>query len=222
MLFRSCSPTALALLGVELERHADLIEIDPARWHWLHVLDRVANPDDVLRDLAPLILKLAELAAVSRFYSFSSLNRLCFSASSHYPWVGDYPVVAPTGVEGIYYVDDVRCDLEEAVRRIENALAASPIEPFFGSAPDHDLASVVEAFARSGSKLLPQTIQRQAWTVIEVALGARLCRFHDTAVTCIEGAAQWHGPIRTFDDAVSLARAFLEDGASFEDLAAGA
>src|SRR5207249_36169 len=91
--------------GVELERHAEVLEQDPARWHWLHVRDRIADPDDVLASLHDLIEKLGASPLATTFYSYSSLNRFCFSASSHYPWVGErLPVVAPAG-DGVYMVD---------------------------------------------------------------------------------------------------------------------
>jgi hypothetical protein len=59
--------------GVTLERHAEVLESDPARWHWLHVRDRVARPDDVLAPLAPLIAALADSQTARRFYTFSNL-----------------------------------------------------------------------------------------------------------------------------------------------------
>lgn len=72
--------------GALIERHAEVLFVDLARWHWLHVCDRIADPDDSLAALAPLVRRLAHSQIASRFYIFSSLNRLCFSASSHYPW----------------------------------------------------------------------------------------------------------------------------------------
>jgi hypothetical protein len=136
--------------GVELERHAEVLEIDPARWHWLHVRDRIANPHDVLAPLRPLIEALATSPLATKFYTYSSLSSLCFSASSHYPWADDrMPIVWPLE-GGLYLVGDdaarrvgyaverraTRCDLPRAVELIEAMLAASPVAPFFGSASD--------------------------------------------------------------------------------------
>jgi hypothetical protein len=215
-----CPVSALAGWGVSIERHAEVLEVDPARWHWLHVVDRAADPHDVLAPLAPLLVRLAASPVVSRFYSFSSLNQLCFSASSHYPWVGDFPVVAPTPVDRVYALQVGRFDLEDTVRHIEAALASSPIAPFFGTARDLDLPLVAACFARQGSGLRPQRVQHQGFFAIEVATDRRSCRFGARSVTCSEGHAQWHGRALTLDDVVGLARAFLEDGASFEELAA--
>jgi len=136
--------------GVELERHAETLEADPARWHWLHLRDRIANPGDVLAPLAALIEALAESPVATKFYTYSSLNMLCFSASSHYPWSDEgLPVVWPLE-GGLYLVGDnarrriddevarsaTRCDLPRAVHLIETTLAAAPIAPFFGPALD--------------------------------------------------------------------------------------
>ena len=99
----------LAGRGVQLQPHAEVLEVNPARWHWLHVRDRITNPKDVLAPLAELIGVPATSPVASRFYTFLQLDRLCFSASSHYPWVGRYPPVWSSG--GRYCVGDVRCPL---------------------------------------------------------------------------------------------------------------
>jgi hypothetical protein len=75
--------------GVELERHAEVPEIDPARWHWLHFGDRISDPRNVPAPLRPLIEALAASPIATRFYTYSSLNMLSFSASAHYPWADD-------------------------------------------------------------------------------------------------------------------------------------
>jgi hypothetical protein len=130
-------PTAVP--GVQLERHAEVLAADPVRWHWLHVLDRIADPDDVLAPMSDLIAVLASSPIASTFYSYSSLNRFCFSASSHYPWVNDgLPVIAPAA-SGEFLVDGQRLDLPRTVQVVEATLAVYPVRPFFGSS--HDLPS---------------------------------------------------------------------------------
>jgi hypothetical protein len=59
--------------GVVLERHAEVLETDPARWHWLHFRDRIADPRDVLAPLRPLIEALAASPVATSFYTYSSL-----------------------------------------------------------------------------------------------------------------------------------------------------
>ena len=82
-LLEGATLAQLAGRGADVERHAEVLEIDPARWHWLHVRDRIADPNDVLAPLAPLIRLLMESPIASRFYTYSSLYSLCFSPSSH-------------------------------------------------------------------------------------------------------------------------------------------
>jgi hypothetical protein len=83
--------------GIGVERHAAVLEVDPARYHWLHVLDRIAEPDDVLARLRDLIQTLSESQIATQFYSLSSMSQFCFSASSHVVWVnGGLPVVTPS------------------------------------------------------------------------------------------------------------------------------
>lgn len=123
--------------GVALGRHAEYFERDAARWHWLHVRDRIDDPRDVLAPLRPLIERLAESAIVTKFFSYSSLDRLCFSASSHYPWVSDgLPVICPTESLQSVFVDDARMSIDDAVASIERTLAAYPVTPFVGTRGD--------------------------------------------------------------------------------------
>jgi hypothetical protein len=133
---------AMRFSEVALERHAELIEEEPARWHWLGLLDRAADADDVLAPLRELIEALALRPAVTAFYSFSSLYRLCFSASSHYPWVDEgLPIVWRVGDDYVVHTyrgegsEPVTCDFAGAVALIEQRLRASSVRPFFGSAP---------------------------------------------------------------------------------------
>jgi len=126
----------LAHEGVRGERNAELLEIDPAKWHWAHVRDRIAEPDDVLAPLRLLVEAFAQSPIASRFFSFSSLNRFCFSASSHYPWINKrLPIIAPNG-DG-YVVDRERHDLASALVYVESVLGEYPVTPFFGTAVDH-------------------------------------------------------------------------------------
>jgi hypothetical protein len=105
----SLAALAARVPEVVLDRHAELLETDPARWHWLLVRDRLANTTDVPVPLRDLLEALIASPIATRFYSYWSHDRLCFSASSHYPWVGvGVPVVTP--------IDDHTCDVGGAVR----------------------------------------------------------------------------------------------------------
>lgn len=208
-LIENAPLASLVELGADLERHAEVLEADPARWHWLHVRDRIADPDDVLAPLAPLISRLADSPIVSRFYTYSSLMLLCFSASSHFPWVGQYPVVGSTR-DGTFHIGSERtADLDQAVSLIEAALSASPIAPFFGSAADYELPAVVAAFARANSHDVPTLIRRQQWTDVGVVRGTRRAMFSGTQVTCIDGDKRSMHDCTTLDAAVSIAISFL-------------
>ena len=217
-LLEGATLAELAGRGVELGRHAEVLESgDAARWHWLRVRDRVANPEDVLAPLAPLISLVIASPIASRFYSFSSLNRLCFSASSHYPFVGQYPVVYP-GPDGKYFVDDVPCSLRDAVARIESALAASSIEPFFGSATDYEATLLAESLGRHGSAIQPRIIRRGSSSDVWLIVPPRQCSVADTILECFGEGRKVCVICRCVDDIVALALRFLNDGASHEDV----
>lgn len=221
------SVRALASLpGVTVEPHAEALETDPARWHWLHVSDRIASPRDVLAPLRPLIETLASRPIATRFYSFSSLDRFCFSASSHYPWVTEgLPVIAP-GPDGTYLVglgagDAMRCDLDAAVARVETTLARTTLEPFFGSAPHHELPLLSELLARLGSALRPELVQEGAFYRLVVAdtTGTRTCVVDGDYVVFEGGAETVFASWPTVDDAVAVMCRYLEHGASLDEIA---
>jgi len=205
---------------VEFERHAYVLESDPARWHWLHVRDRIADPGDILAPLRVLIQALAASPVATTFYTYSSLNRLCFSASSHFPWVDDgLPVVAPAG-GGAYLVGSTRCDLARAIELIEATLGRYPVRPFFGSAPHHELPLLSECLARQGSALRPQVVQHLSWYELVVANAGRHCRLVDQCVVFTEATRRLDVRWPTLDDAVRAIRRFLEDRVPFEEIAA--
>jgi hypothetical protein len=207
--------------GVEIERHADVLEVDPARWHWLHVRDRMHDSRDVLTPLRDLIAVLADSDVAKRFYCYSSLNRLCFSASSHYPWVNqNLPVVGPAG-EGACVVDATRCDIGGAAKLIEDTLAAYAIRPFFGSAPHHEILLLSEQLSRQGSALRAEVVQRGAWFHLVVANRARRCDVAARHVTFREGTQRRGVAYQSLEDAVRGIRRYLEDGASLDELAPG-
>jgi hypothetical protein len=219
-LLEGATLAQLADRGVNIERHAEVLEIDPARWHWLHVRDRIANPNDVLAPLSSLIHALMKSPIASQFYTFSSLHSLCFSASSHYPFVGRYPVVWPTADDGKYVVDDELCSLEQAVAKIESALQASEIEPFFGSGTDYEARLVTTSLARQGSTLRPDLIRKGAWASVWLIAGARRCRISANILECFGEDEELGVVCANVDDVVALAIQFLEKGVDADELAA--
>lgn len=129
--------TLAARVEVSLSPHAEWFERDAARWNWLRMRDRIREPTDVLAPLRALIERLEESAIATRFFTYSSLDRLCFSASSHYPWVSPgLPVVAPSKRSSCVVVDGVVLSIDEALAVIERRLAACPVSPFVGTADD--------------------------------------------------------------------------------------
>jgi hypothetical protein len=198
------------LPDVELERHAEVLEVEPARWHWLHVGDRLRNPHDVLAPLGDLVAALAARPLPSSFFSFSSLNRFCFSASSHSPWVNrGLPTIAPAG-DGAYEVNGTRCDLARAVELVEAILAAYPVRPFFGSAPHHQLSLVSDALARQGSTLRPFLQQREEWCDLVVEKGPRRCLIDERSVVFVDGTRRDQRMYSSLEAAATGVRDYLE------------
>jgi hypothetical protein len=207
--------------GVELERHAEVLELDPARWHWLHVRDRIADPDNMLAPLRDLIEALAASPVATRFYSYSSMNRLCFSASSHFLWVNaGLPIVQPDEA-GVYLVDETPCDLTHAIQRIEEILASHPVRPFFGSAAHHELPLLAECLARQHSELRPQLVQQGAFYKLVVAepSGQRRCTVEGTSVV-FDASRRTSASWQTLEDAARAIRRYCEDREASDDIIA--
>jgi hypothetical protein len=51
----SASAASFMLKALLSNALAEVLQVDPARWHWLHVRDRIADPKDALAELAPLV-----------------------------------------------------------------------------------------------------------------------------------------------------------------------
>jgi hypothetical protein len=178
------------------------------------------NPGDVLGPLRHLLEALAARPLPTRFFSYSSLNRFCFSASSHYPWVDrGLPVIAPAR-DGGYLVNDTPCDLAHAIEVIEAKLATYPIAPFFGSAPHHELPLLSDAFAHQGSSLRPALEQSGAWFRLVVGSVPRRCEVDDRSVLFLDGTRRRLIVYDTLDDAVRAMRAYLEGGRALEAVGA--
>jgi hypothetical protein len=204
--------------GAHLARHAEVVEVDPARWHWLHVRDRLADPDDVLAPLAPLIAALATSETATRFYTYSSLASLCFSASSHYPWVDVGVGRIEREPEGLFWFGTMRGSLSQALEWIESALAAAPVRPFFGSGPDHDAPLLAACLERHGSTLRPRVLQRGAWSRIRVAKGGLSCDVQGTHVGFEDTTTHVGVSYESLDDAARALTRFLEAGATLDEL----
>jgi hypothetical protein len=209
------------------EPHAEALERGEASaWHWLHVQNRLSDSGDALVPLKPLIERLLKRPAVTQFFSFSSLFSLCFSASSHYPWVNSgLPAVWPTERDGTVVVEiaGVRtlCAIEDAVELIESALVAYPTRPFVGSAAMLLVAPLAAELVALGSSLEPKLVQQRQWYRVVVEAGERWCHVSDGGQT-VELADSRES---AFADPTSLAsaaaviRRWLEQGAGLDELA---
>jgi hypothetical protein len=167
--------------GAGLEPHAELLEAgEAARWHWEHTRARIENDVDVLVDSRPLLRRLAQSEVATRFFSYSSLNRFCFSASSHYPWVDEglpviYPPAAGRGYLVVISETQTECTIDEAVELVERTLRAYPVRPFFGSATGLVVEPINAELERQGSALRAGLTQRGQWYRAEVNAEGRRC-----------------------------------------------
>lgn len=200
--------------SIQIEPHAELLEEDPARWHWAHLLERVAQPGDSLAPLRPLVEALAGSPIATAFFSYSSGRELCFSASSHERWVdeglprvslrGDAYVIEAVGGE-TSPARLVTSELRGAVLAIEAALEAAPVRPFFGARAHLDFARWTEAFERAQSPLRPLLLQCGSDHDVVVDLPQGRCELN---------ACSFHGCHVYFpDDERDFARSTLEEGA---------
>lgn len=206
---------------LSVERHANLLEVgDAARWHWLHVADRLGDPDDVLLLSRSLIERLMERPAVTAFFSYTSLHSLCFTASSHFPWADDnLPGVWPPGEDPHYVVEigssRTTCSADHAADLIEATLEAHPIRPFFGCASILAVAPLDAELAAQGSSLQAEIWQRQQWFDARVTAGDRSCTVlhHNLRALSFEerGSRQKTAEYPDTSSAVTALRRWLEE-----------
>jgi hypothetical protein len=204
----------------QLDRHAQYLDSDPARAHWLEVLDRAEKPDDALAPHRDLVQACAANPAISRFYSFTSLSRLCFTASSHYPWVNEgLPNVSPTP-DGRFVIDQHVHDLDGALATIERRLAASPIRPFFGCEAHHLLPQLAAHLRWLRSAAVPAIIQQHAWPRLVVQTETRTCQIDRGSVEFSHGDGKLLVTYPSLELAAAAIHDYLDAGATFDTLAA--
>lgn len=214
--------------GLNIENHAEVLETgDAARWHWLHLEDRLRDPDDVLTLSKPLVEAALKRPAIMEFFSFTSLYTLCFSASSHYPWVREgLPTVQPL-LEGTEYIVEIgssrkRCTVSRALELIEATLTDYPTRPFFGSAPFLDVDPLNTELAAQGSSLRAELVQRRQWFDCQVIEGGRSCVVEapDLRSVTFESADTGKLTKKYVDSssAVAAVRQWLETGCTLQDL----
>jgi hypothetical protein len=138
------------------------------------------------------------------------MSSLCFSASSHYPWVSD-GLPAIVAHRGRHHVGRVGSDgsdayesVDDAVDAIERMLTACPVRPFFGTRVDLDHATVGAALAALGSALRPTLRRSGPWSSIEIVHG-------DQSAALIDLTIRWSDGEKTrCADHVELARRLHE------------
>jgi hypothetical protein len=148
---------------------------DYLAWHWGNVLEE-ADSSSVLALHRPLLDRIATSDVARRFYSFTSLNRLCFSRCSLYPFDTDgLPMVHPVrdGRDVVYVIgvgdaERGRGDAREALACIERVLAAEPQPAYFGNIDDRTCDEVNAALAARGSHLRARREQHRQWMRIAV------------------------------------------------------
>lgn len=224
---RGATLATMTTPGVMIEADADLLERgDAAAWHWQHTRARIADPNDVLAELRPLLELLATSPIATRFFSYSSLNRFCFSASSHYPWVDEgLPMVSPlvNGTDVVVDIGDARrkCSPDRALALIEATLAAYPVQPFFGSAASREVEPLSAELAAQGSTLRAALVQRRQWFDACVIWGDRSCAVSEGAYVIFrEPTQEARATFPTRHDTVVALRGWLESKWSLDELRA--
>jgi hypothetical protein len=139
-------------------------------WHWGNVLLQ-ASTDSVLAYYLPLLQLIEKNKTVRRFFSFTSMDRLCISRSSLYPFDTDgLPIVVPNRErQGAQYrvilaedrvevgSDRYVCDLLERVLSNESA------EPYFGNCEDRVCELINQALVAEGCELRMHAVQQRQW-----------------------------------------------------------
>ncbi len=165
----------------EIVERADLFEQGRyADWHWVQVMAQ-SRHSRVLSAYGPLLDLIVGSDVVSRYFSFTSLNRLCLSRCLLYPFDTDgMPMLAPAeggrfwlaDVGGYMSHDEpsepVQLDASEALRRLETMLSMDDGRLHPGNVDDAMADEVNAAFESAGSKLRAEKVQECQWLRVVV------------------------------------------------------
>lgn len=153
----------------DVSERADLFEQGRhAEWHWVQVRAQ-ARHGGVLSLYAPLLDLIAGSEVASRFFSFTSLNSLCFSRCLLYPFDTEgMPVLGPRSAAK---------DAAAALRRLEDVLSRDEGRVHPGSVDDAMADEVNDALVRAGSGLRAEKVQERQWSRVVVrGADGRTCR----------------------------------------------
>ncbi len=174
----------------ELAERAELFEQGRyAAWHW-HQVRAQSRHSPILSAYAPLLDLIVESEVVSRYFSFTSLNRLCFSRCLLYPFDTErMPMMAPAAGGRFWLADvggymshdepsePVQLDARAAVRRLEDVLSTDDGRVHPGNVDDAMADVVNAAFENAGSRLVAEKVQDRQWLRVVVRAGdGRVCR----------------------------------------------
>lgn len=210
----------------EVVERADLFEQGRyADWHWVQVVAQ-SRHDRVLSSFAPLLPLIVRSEVVSRFFSFTSLNRLCFSRCLLYPFDTErMPLLAPAEGDAFWVADvggywdedqsePTRMDAPSALRRLEDVLVRDDGAVHPGNRDDAMVDCVNATFRSAGSTLTAEKVQDCQWLrVVVSAADGRTCRLSserraEVRLTFTEEA----NPVRlSMDEAVKTLMDRFED-----------
>lgn len=214
-----------AFPGAEVSPHAEQFEAgDVAGWLWSNLLDGAGAGDPVLEVYRPLLLEIVARPTVSSFFAFTSLNRLCFSLCSHYPFeTRAMPMVVPAGDETLprYKAATAEARIEgdasEVAAFLEDVLTGVQTRPWHGVAGELLIETINQALEEQGLELRASRVQRRQWwdVVLRSKTGqVRLDGPHDGKAFCSLSFRPEHGEHeqrnpRTLAEAVRLIAGWL-------------
>lgn len=161
-----------------------------ANWHWSNVLvqarEEVERGDDgVLAYYLPVLERIVENPTTKRFFSFTSLNRLCFSRCSHFPFATeDMPMLTPIaeGYRAECGADVVDGDAQMIFDFLLAKLSSISDPPFHGCAADALIAPVNSLLHARGATVRAKRVQRRQWSDVLVSSVGRRCTLDTSGV----------------------------------------
>lgn len=178
-------------------------------WHWGNVMLQAAT-DPILQRHLPLIERLSADPVTSRFFSFTSLDRLCLSRSSLYPFDRNgLPLASPARsctnslefvISSGALVTDGPPDAQvhplsasEAFVRIREVLALDPGEPYHGNIEDRLGMLLNSELAALNSELRVKWEQSRQWLQLRATgKSGRNCRITSSGPGRDGVGIDWH------------------------------
>ena len=204
-----------------------------SQWSWAHHLDAArTGRSDALCHHLPLLERIVASHCVTRYFAYTSLNRICFSRSSHHPFdTAGLPTISPRRGGGwvVAWGEERHEGGVDAVMGLLEQRLSATAETYLGHRDEALVPTLRRALAATTLEVTGGTARPEERVVVSSSDGHRRCVVH-ADLSGLPGRLLFHEGDRRvgeavatgLDEAVDLLLDWLDAGMNLSDLAASA